>query len=233
MKSLIQVLAAGLICCVGSVAQATIITYNYQAKVISSNYASQRDGIGTPVAIDDILTGVIQYDTAAALDTYQPYPASYEETHIYDAGLNDYISYFDKATGSTFASIPASWAGNAYVTDGKKFATISGSDTFEISHITSVVGGTVQMKFYLYNSSGTAFQSAALPTHLDLAAFQSAYLQGIFRNSGETESMGFLARLTSLEREGADVPEPSTAFLFAIAAGGLFGLHKLRRPSRR
>jgi hypothetical protein len=83
------------------------------------------------------------------------------------------------------------------------------------------------------DSSGKAFPSSAIPTQLSLAAFDQASVSGFFiERRVNPRFMNFSADITSLERVDADVPEPSSALLFAIAAGGLFGLRKRRRPSR-
>jgi hypothetical protein len=232
-----RILAAGLICFVANAAQAMVVTYTYQARVNSivenagpgeafvdvmqSNFA------GTPVSIGDIVTGSFQYDTSVALGSYQPDPEAGVDYRLYRSGSNDYITYVDKRSGLAFTSMPTlSWLGLNQIHDSVPIPGNFAADFFsmERSAITDTMYAGAQMWFNdLY---GNAFQSGAMPTQLDLAAFQFASVDGSFMRLSDSAYMRFSADISSLER--VDLPEPSSAFLFAIAAGGLFGLRRMR-----
>jgi hypothetical protein len=236
-----QVFAAGLIFSAGSAAQAMVLTYTYQAKVSSvvENAGpgaafvdvTQSDFAGTPVAIGDIVTGSFQYDTSVALGSYQPAQEAGVDYRVYASGANDYITYVDKRSGLAFTSMPTlNWLGLNQIHDSVPTSGNFAPDFFSMSRsaINDTMYAGAQMWFNdLY---GNAFQSGAMPTQLDLAAFQFASVDATFLRVSDKAYMRFSADISSLQR--VDLPEPSSAFLFAIAAGGLFGLRRMRRTSR-
>lgn len=238
MKPFIQVIAVGLACCLGSAAQAAIVTYTYQAKVGSiSEKANPNAGFvdvtrstiaGTPVAIGDILTGSFQYDTSVGLYRFQPSQQPGAEDRMYNSGASDYISYVDKNTGLAFSSLTSqNWLGSNQVRNGVPGSGASAYDVFSMMRnaVNGVTSATVDLR--LYNFNGDALQSAAMPTELSLAAFQYASIESSFLRLSDNASLYLSASITSLEH--VDIPEPGTALLFAIAGSGLFGLRRMRR----
>jgi hypothetical protein len=238
MKRFMRVLAAGLICFVGNAAQAMVLTYTYQARVSSivENAGpgmafidvTQSDFAGTPVAIGDIVTGSFRYDTSVALVSYQPPQDAGVDYRVYASGANDYITYVDKRSGLAFTSMPSlNWLGLNQVHDSVPIPGNYAADFFSMgrSADNDIMYASALMWFDdLY---GNAFQSGAMPTQLDLAAFQFASVDGSFMRLSDRAYMSFSADISSLER--VDLPEPSSALLFVIAAGGLFGLRRVRR----
>jgi hypothetical protein len=240
VKPLIRVLAAGLICCSGSAAHATIVTYTYQAKVSSIVEMTSADGssidvtqsniAGTPVAIGDIVTGSFRYDTSVGLSSYQPPQEPGMDWRMYVSAPDDYISYVDKTTGLAFMSQPSlNWLATYQVRDSVPVPGTFASDFFYMSRSARNDFTYSDATIWLHDLYGNAFQSAAMPVQFDLSAFQFASVEGSFWRNSDSAYMRFAADFTSLERVDADVPEPGSAALFAIAAAGLFGLRKTRR----
>jgi hypothetical protein len=238
VKTIIGAAAAGLAFFLSTGAHAAIVTYTYQAKVASITVQENPAGdfmnvaqsgfAGKSVALGDFITGSFQYDTTAGLSSYQP-PAQAGVTYqMYDSGVTDYISYVDQTTGLTFESMQSmNWLGNTLVRDSSPVPGAFAADYFGMTRQTSdgviFQGATI----FLDDLYGNAFQSTALPTELSLSSFQYPSLASSFLRISDSGFMMFSADITSLER--VEVPEPSSAFLFAIAASGLFGLRRLRR----
>lgn len=243
MKPLIQFLVAGLVCCFGSAAHATIVTYTYQAKVASIKerinpsadfvQVTQSGVAGTSVALGDIVTGSFRYDTSVGLSSYQPEQQAGSNSIMYDSGPNDYINFVDRNTGLAFSSQPSmNSSGLTEIVDGVPVPGAFASDMFAM--LLGSMNDTMfaSANIWLHDLHGNAFQGTAIPTELKLSAFQFASVEGSFLRSSDDAFMYFTADFSSLERVGADVPEPGSAFLFAIAAGGMFGLRRIRRLSR-
>ena len=241
MKPVIQVLAVGLACCLGSAVQAAVLTYSYQARVSSivENagpdapfvYVSQSGFAGTPVALGDTVTGSFQYDTSVRLGNYQPPQQAGVDNRMYDSGENDYISYVDNQTGLAFtSSLALNWLGLNQVRDSVPVPGGYAADYFGMTRGAMTDTMFSSATIFMDDIFGNAFQSAAMPTQLSLAAFQGTTLSGSFLRLSDKAYMSFSAEMTSLER--VEVPEPDSAALFAIAAGGLFGLRRMRRTTR-
>lgn len=240
MKRFTRVLAAGLICLVGNAAQALVLTYKYQARVSSivenagpgAAYVdvTQSDFSGTSVAIGDIVTGSFQYDTSVALGSYQPAQEAGVDYRVYASGANDFVTYVDKRSGLAFTSMPSlNWLGLNQVHDSVPIPGNFASDFFSMSRSADNDTMYASALMWFDDLYGNAFQSGAMPTQLDLAAFQVASVDGSFMRLSDRAHMSFSADISSLDR--VDLPEPSSAFLFAIAAGGLLGLRRMRRQS--
>jgi hypothetical protein len=238
VKTIIGAAAAGLAFFLSTGAHAAIVTYTYQAKVASISLLENPDGnfirvtqsgfAGTSVALGDFITGSFQYDTTAGLSSYQPAAEPGAVSQMYASGATDYIRYADQNTGLAFESMQSmNWLGLTQVRDSIPVPGAYASDYFSMTRQTSDDVIFRAASISLYDLYGNVFQSAALPTELSLSSFQYATLQAGFLRISDSGYMSFSADITSLER--AEVPEPSTAFLFAIAAGGLFGLRRLRR----
>jgi hypothetical protein len=242
VKPVIQVLAVGLACCLGSAAQAAVVSYTYQAKVSSIvenagpdlpfiNVKQSNLG-GTPVLLGDIVTGSFQYDTSVGLGSYQPDQQPGRDYRAYRSGEKDYINYVDKKTGLAFASDPSlNWLGLDQVMDSLPIPGGYAADFYSMVRYTSNDTLFASASLFLDDVFGNAFQSAAMPGQLSLGAFQFATLEGSFLRLSDSAYMSFTADITSLER--VELPEPDSAALFAIAAGGLFGLRRMRRVAGR
>jgi hypothetical protein len=240
VKFLIQVLVAGLVCCIGNAAHATIVTYNYKSTV---GYITERlipngdyeqvaesNIAGKPVAIGDILIGSFQYDTSVGLSSYQPQQEPGLNYRLYKSAENDYISYVDVTTGLALASQPSlNFLGLTQIYDHVAIPGVYSGDFFSMKLNMSNEIVFASMGVYFSDMFGTALQSAAMPEELDINAFEYPTVNSSFLRQSDGAYMYFWATITSLERVEADVPEPSTAFLFALGAGGLFGLRRLRR----
>jgi hypothetical protein len=238
VKLFVRVLVAGVAFFVGSAAQAMVVTYTYQARVSSivenagpnAGFVGvkQSDFAGTPVMIGDLITGSFQYDTSVALGSYQPAQEAGVDYRMYVSGANDYITYVDKRTGLAFASMPSlNWLNSTQVHDSVPVPGDFAADYFSMDRSASDDVMYASAHIWLDDVYGNAFQSAAMPTQLELAAFQYGSVDGSFLRISDRAYMSFSADISSLNR--VDLPEPSSAFLFAIAAGGLFGLRRMRR----
>jgi hypothetical protein len=236
VKSLAKVVA-GLACCLGNAAQATIVTYTYEARVgymvemppLNAPWVdvAQSNFAGTPVAIDDILIGSFQYDTSVNLRSQQSNAYPGLDYRLYEAEATDYIRYVDKNTGlAAAASRP--YAYGPWPTEVLDGPGDWPADRFSMSRYVEndVMSTVVDITFSDWE--GSSWHSAAIPVELNLASFQYAAVGSTFRNK-DGAAMIFYAYITSLERVDTEVPEPSSALLFAIAAGGLFSLRKMRR----
>lgn len=242
MKPVIRILAAGLACYLGSAAQAAVVSYTYQARVnsIVENAGPDAPFInvkqsnlgGTLVLLGDLVTGSFQYDTSVGLGSYQPDQKPGVDYRAYKSGEKDYINYVDEKTGLTFASdLSLNWLGLNQVMDSQPIPGGYASDFYSMVRYTSGDTLFASADIFLDDVYGNAFQSAAMPAQLSLGAFQFATLEGSFLRLSDSAYMQFTANITSLER--VEVPEPGSAALFAIAASGLFGLRKKRRPAGR
>lgn len=237
MKYFTAALVLGTALLTGAGAQAAIVKYAYTAKVgtilerdgaaDTYTYVNQSGFGGASVAVGDVLSGFIQYDTSAKLSSYQPASEPGKDYRIYAAGSSDYITYVDQNTSMAFESM-LSWnmIGTTSILDSAPVANGYASDYFSMTR--AAVDDTMirDADLWLHDLYGNAFRDTAIPAQLNLASFQFASISGSFIERNSSNWMQFSANLTALEQ--VEVPEPNGASLFAVAGLALFGLIRKR-----
>jgi hypothetical protein len=237
VKRVSKVLAAATIALLSAGAHAEIVKYRFDAKVTSVTEYDPATGIytdvgssafaGADVTIGDTISGLFQYDTSVGPSDYQPTQAPGSLYRSFNSGAADAVSYLDWNTSLAFSSTPElNWLGKTFVQDSAPVPGSSTSDSLLLSRAATdgvfFNGATI----WLNDLSGTAFGTADMPATLDLNAFQFASLNAGFLRVSDKAFMGFSAELSSLER--ADVPEPGSMALFAIAGAGLLRVRRRR-----
>lgn len=241
MKQILQTLTAGFAMMLGAGAHATVVKYAYEAKVTSVSefdsatqtyiYPQQSAFADKSVAIGNVIKGFFEYDTSAKLSTYQPpqEPGSKYMAYDLEAGR---INYVDQATGLAFDSSaiisPGSIfsIGSIFVQDSLPIVEGYASDFFSMFQHVWYGDAKVESNIWLDDVYGHAFSESTLPVKLDLAAFQFAHIESTYASSMSGNRISFFADLTSLQR--TEVPEPASAFLFAIAGAALIGAKRRR-----
>lgn len=242
MKQIVQALTAGFALMLGAGAHAAVVKYAYEAKVTSVNefdsatqtyiYPQQSTFAGKPVAIGDVIKGFFEYDTSAKLGSYQPpqEPGSTYRAYDLEAGR---ISYVDQATGLAFDSSSITTPGSIFsfgsilMQDSLPIAEGYASDFFSMAQHVWHSDASVDSLIWLDDVYGNAFSESTLPVQLDLSAFQFAHIESTYKVSMYGNRSSFFADMTSLQR--VDVPEPTSALLFAIAGAALIGVKRRRR----
>jgi hypothetical protein len=237
VKRVSKVLAAVSIALLSAGAHAGIVKYRFDATVTSvTEYDPVADlytdvggsaFAGTGVAVGDAISGFVQYDTAVALSGEQPAQPPGASYRAYQSGAVDAIGYLDRNTSLAFASMPElNWLGMSFVQDSAPAPGTSTPDNFSMTRAATDGVFFNGATLWLNDLSGKAFGTADLPASLDLSAFQFASLNAGFLRVSDKAFMGFSADITALER--ADVPEPGSMGLFAIAGAALLRVRRKR-----
>ena len=202
-------------------ANAALLTFQYSG-VVTDTYYSDKNGFDPNIAhIDgyDVLRG---YAVGGTLF----YDSSNSLWLTHRLGFNAYLG-----TGSISVEISrngflfqSSSADNPQFLVGNNSRLYNGADFFTFSSFTAFDVPELYATFFLVDSTGSVFSSAALPTELDLSRFSQRTLTQYFQR-GEIESQ-FTANITSLKLINA-VPEPSSALLLLLGFGFLIYSTKL------
>lgn len=172
---------------------------------------------GGALAMTDLVQGTMAFNTHAPLSPYQPAPPTSGTFGLYqldsaDSGITFKVGTLSFQSGSTLAPI-------AQVSDNA--STRSGWDTFSISAYKKYDPVMFQdSDIMLFDKTGTAFNTAALPAHLDLSWFHYAVVSGAWVRQADGNQMHFDATITSLQAL-APVPEPSSGVLMLAGMLGV------------
>lgn len=103
------------------------------------------------------------------------------------------------------------------------------SDFFSVSGVSTDSSGALVrlVDFFLYDGTGTAFESQELPTKLDLSRFQQADLTVSYVNGDYWTQ--FTVDIGSLELV-TEVPEPASGALLFAGLGLLLGVRRFSSP---
>lgn len=230
-------LAAVTMMLVTGAASATVERYAFTASITTLwEYDKASDVItnvntstfaGAAISMTNVVRGTIAFNTDAPLSSYQPDPPTSGTYKLYQldsarSGITFTVGGLSFVSGSTLAPI-AQVADNA--------STFGGWDTFSIDAYKQHDPVMFQSSdIMLFDKTGTAFGSAALPSRLDLSSFHYAVVDGGWLRQADGNQMHFTAAITSLQAL-APVPEPSSGFLLAAGLLGLVAATVRRRST--
>ena len=181
--------------------------------------------LGGSILVGDTLEGTLQYDTSlpdlepdANLGTYfaSPPGGSFIEGTSSASGFFETIDFFDAVVG------------NGPTSGDEDFVVFFATGDTTPSTLVHPSVDWVDLAVVLYDFDGTVFSNDSLPTTLDLAEFELAEVE-----LTSEDDQNFIYAVTATITDIAQVPEPSTLLLGAVAAIGLLlGTH-VRRTQRR
>lgn len=172
---------------------------------------------GGAVSMTDRVQGTFAFNTDAPLSPYQPAPPTSGAFGLYEldsavSGITFKVGALSFMSGSTLAPI-------AQVSDNA--STRNGWDTFSISASKQYDPVMFQdSDIMLFDKSGAAFNTAALPARLDLSSFHYAVVDAGWLRQADGNQMHFTASISSLQSL-TPVPEPATGGLLLM---GLLGI---------
>lgn len=233
MKKLFCALACGIAFC--SPVQAALVTFQFSAVIVRAVITDDPDDFDWNSATIEGLTfeagntvhGRVSYDTS--LPVWQgkrsiPGQTSYKGT----GGISLNVVENGFSFSSTSADIP-----QMHVSNDRPSSTSKIDGFGFVSHTTprDVVTPLVA-SFSVVDYTGTAFDSTALPSDLDLSRFQDHELGLYYYNANGENWAQWAADITSLELVN-EVPEPATlaSLLTALALLIALGRHRARNTS--
>jgi|GEM_PF-3802725 len=227
LKKFLSVAIALTVFCVGGVAHAEIITYQFTADITSDHDSS--DVIG--VDVGDIVTGTFSYDTDADSKerSFYSVDVAYRDTGDIetDAVVIDGGTDGVRLDGTTIVDSEKWDIDRLEVADGERNTQITNLATGETVDARYAVESVT-----LYLGDAEALSGTDLPESLNLSDFDGAryVIQVGLQGGGVAYAVG---TLTSLERaDGAAVPElsaGSAASSLTLVIGGAYVLTQRRR----
>lgn len=232
MKSMTIAAALSAAVVFGAPAQADVVKYSFTAVVSDLFEFNKATGAivhvtsssfaGGPVALGNVVQGQFSFNTDAPLGGYQPTPPVSGQYLLYAldsalSSMNFTVGGLGFQSGSTLSPV-GQVANNA--------STFSGWDVFTFDAYKAYDPVMFQSgKISLYDSTGRAFSSAALPSSLNLADFSYRQMGGSWLRQADGNQLQLSATLTALEQV-ASVPEPAT---FGLFAAGLLAVALVRQ----
>lgn len=224
MKSTLSVLFLSLAFGIVSIGHAEVVSFQIAVEV--ETVYDPNDFLDSSIVVNDILTGVLQYDTALPDDSPNPNYGNYHSTAPEDN--------FVKGTNGSFGSFNTTLFLNATVIDGMSGSPdelhffASGDTTPSLLWLVDYVDVDID----LIGTSDTVISNDGLPTNLDLNDFSSAM---VYFSSDRYDDMAggwvtdfsVAANITSITRV---VPEP-TSLLLTCSVLGIVGASYRRRKA--
>ncbi|MBY0556040.1 MAG: FxDxF family PEP-CTERM protein [Burkholderiaceae bacterium] len=221
-------------------ANATVLQFDFTAKIqemvefspltFSGGPVNSSKLSGSTVTVGDVIRGHFTYDTTTAqfgnFSGVPMYAAPLAQNTL-SAAIGQQSIALDQAQTSTNVQV----ANNA--------ASLGGADSFGIASVSANAVATQLMALNLFDASGTAFSSDAIPASLDFAAFNSSTFYYTYSSVATHAMMGANGTLTSLTvtpvvdggTNITPVPEPET-YAMLLAGLGLLGWTARRRQQR-
>ena len=210
-----RLLGAVLFCVIASTqesALATLITFNFEGVVTASRHSLESDFFG-----GEFLTGSFTYDTS-----YTDQALVNTAAGVYgfpDDRFSKFVTAFSATIGTHQLGLGTNSTLKVLVDDG---TGVYEKDEFQLqihnpTHPTlPICGGACSTEFFtinLYDFSKTAFSSDAIPSSLDITAFDTTSW-GLSIKGGDVGG-------TISDISAAPIPEPTTLALMALGIAGI------------
>lgn len=219
-------------------ASAEIVTFRYTASVqkvweynpaLGTNVVASSSMSGTSFQAGDAFNGAFSYDSDMLLSPYYQPPAP--DTGTYQVYSGYIVSDLTNVrTGFTYQSDPDPSSTSMQIANNA--STFYGQDLIYFSTSAPWSPTRFDMATFSFNSrDGTALDSGAIPTMLDLSQFSATVSYAYLRQS-DGNQMHADAVITSLSKVVlADqmLPEPGS---MALLVAGFLGIAGLRRKTK-
>lgn len=199
--------------------------YEYDASSNTSTFVNSSTTLGAQVSNVDIIHGHFYYDQSMPVLTgYQPAQPA-QGTYVAYGGQEG-LDFSTGQSGFQFAS----GANPGALLVANNASSLNGIDDFGFGIYPIDLPGIWQIAILdLSDSSGTVFNSSAIPSALPLDRFSNATLDYSWLIYSSGDQFHFNADIVSLTPSpGATVPEPAT-YTLLIAGFGLLGFTTRRR----
>ncbi len=222
-------------------ANATVLQFDFTAKIqemvefsplsFSGGLVNSSSLSGSTVSVGDVIRGHFSYDTTTGQF------GSFSGMAMYAAPAAQ--NALSAAIGQQAMALDAPLSSSTNVQVANNAANLHGADSFGIANVSANQVASQMMALSLFDSSGTAFSTNALPASLDFAAFNSSSFYYTYSSTATHAMMGANGMLTSLTVSPVSgggnsitpVPEPET-YAMLLAGLGLLGWTARRRQQR-
>jgi hypothetical protein len=224
-------LAALLALSVPLTASAAVLEYRFKASIVGMFESNAESGIiyvsssafaGDTISIGDEVSGGFSYNTDGVLSPgYQPIQP---ETGSYLFYTMDPLrsGLWFKIGGSAVGFTSGPNAGSLLL--GNDNSNLFGFDTFNLNFEGEYDPVMLRLAgVSLYDFTGIAFSSGAIPEYLDFTAFIAKGVGGSWLRRSDGSQMQFQANISSIEAIESTVALPSTLLLLAFGFGVFLG----------